>query len=402
MQASHRHTALVSAAKVEDKAGRSGTKCLNHPSTKCRSRPATRHQWPTRRRRRLKDIAITTAILLATFAVAFAGGTIAKLLNFPLPWMTGSLLITAALGLAGVPVRSLWQARAAGQFVTGAAVGTTFTPAILLTMLTLLPAIMLGALISVAIAVVGALILMRLVAIDAKTAALATMPGGVIEMANIAKRIDADPLPIMVLQTMRVGLTVCAAPFVVTALAEAGARNVVAQGEVMSWLTVLALMGASLVGGFALNRFALPNAWFLGSLFVMAALGAMGLIPGRVPEPILVVAQVIIGMTIGTQYKHEFLTKLLRLLLASLVTVPFALVMAALLAALYSLALGLPVTTLVLALAPAGIAEMALTGKVLGLDAALITGFQIVRIVMTMGLAAWTARAFERLLSPSS
>ena len=286
---------------------------------------------------RLADIAVTTAILLATFAVAFAGGYVAKLLNFPLPWMTGALMITAALGLAGVPVRSLWQARAAGQFVTGAAVGTTFTPSIMLTILTLLPAIMLGALDLDRHR-------RRRVAdpdadrcdLDARTAALATMPGGVIEMANIAKRIDADPLPIMVLQTMRVGLTVCAAPFVVTALAEAGARNVVTQGEVMSWLTVLALMGASLVGGLLLNRFALPNAWFLGSLFVMAALGALGLIPGRVPEPILVVAQVIIGMTIGTQFKHEFLTRLLRLLLASLVTVPFALVMLALLAALYS------------------------------------------------------------------
>src|SRR4029079_1728009 len=178
---------------------------------------------------------------------------------------------------------------------------------------------------------------------DAKTAALATMPGGVIEMANIATRLNADPLPIVVLQTMRVGLTVGAAPFVVSALAEAGARNVVTQGEVMSWLTVLALMGASLVGGLALNRFQLPNSWFLGSLVVMAALGALGLIPGRVPEPILVVAQVIIGASVGTQYKHEFLTRLLRLLLASLVTVPFALAMAGLVAALYSLALGLPV-----------------------------------------------------------
>ena len=131
-----------------------------------------------------------------------------------------------------------------------------------------------------------------------------------------------------------------------------------------------------------LNRFKLPNAWFLGSLFVMSALGAMGLIPGRVPEPILVIAQVIIGVSIGTQYKHEFLTRLLRLLLASLVTVPFALVMLALLAALLFAMLGLPLTTLVLALAPAGIAEMSLTGKVLGLDAALITGFQIVRIVI--------------------
>lgn len=363
------------------------------PSTEAASAPPA--EAP---RQRAKDIAVTAAILLATFAVAFIGGYIGKLLNFPLPWMTGALMITAALGLAGVPVRSLWQARAAGQFVTGAAVGTTFTPAILLTVLTLLPAIMLGALISIAIAVVGSLILMRLVAVDARTAALATMPGGVIEMANIAKRIDADPLPIMVLQTMRVGLTVCAAPFVVTALAEAGARNVVTQGEVMSWLTVIALMGASFVGGFFLNRFALPNAWFLGSLFVMAAIGALGLISGRVPAPILVVAQVIIGMTIGTQFKHEFLTRLLRLLLASLVTVPFALLMLALLAALYSYALGLPVTTLVLSLAPAGIAEMALTGKVLGLDAALITGFQIVRIIMTMGLAAFVAQRFEKIV----
>ena len=52
-------------------------------------------------------------------------------MHFPLPYMTGSLLITAALGLAGVPMRSLWQARAAGQFVTGSAIGTSFTPAVL-------------------------------------------------------------------------------------------------------------------------------------------------------------------------------------------------------------------------------------------------------------------------------
>src|SRR3954468_3053988 len=38
----------------------------------------------------------TGGALLATFAVGFAGGIVAKLLHFPLPYMTGSLLITAA------------------------------------------------------------------------------------------------------------------------------------------------------------------------------------------------------------------------------------------------------------------------------------------------------------------
>ena len=80
-------------------------------------------------------------------------------------------------------------------------------------------------------------------------------------------------------------------------------------------------------------------------------------------------------------------------------TVPFTLVMLALLAALYAMVLGYPVGSLILALAPAGIAEMALTGKVLGLDAALITGFQIVRIVLVITFAAWICRQFDRLVA---
>jgi membrane AbrB-like protein len=166
----------------------------------------------------------------------------------------------------------------------------------------------------------------------------------------------------------------------------------------MSWLTIAALMAASFVGGYVLYYFRFSNCWFLGSLLVMSGLGAAGMIHGRVPELLLIVAQVTIGTYIGTQYRHEFLTRLLRLWLASLVTVPFALIALALLAAVYAVMLGLPLPTLVLALAPAGIAEMALTGKVLGLDAALITGFQIVRIVMVVGGAAFTCRLFERLV----
>jgi uncharacterized protein len=57
----------------------------------------------------------------------------------------------------------------------------------------------------------------------------------------------------------------------------------------------------------------------------------------------------------------------------------------------------MPVPTMFLALAPGGIAEMALTGKVLGLDVAPITGFQVVRILMVTLGAAWACRLFERL-----
>ena len=46
--------------------------------------------------------------------------------------------------------------------------------------------------------------------------------------------------------------------------------------------------------------------------------------------------------------------------------------------------MGYPVPTMALATAPAGIAEMVLTGKVLGLDATLIAGFQLMRIIIVL------------------
>ena len=61
-------------------------------------------------------------------------------------------------------------------------------------------------------------------------------------------------------------------------------------------------------------------------------------------------------------------------------------------------AFSLPVGALALAVAPAGMAEMTLTGKVLGLDAALISGFHTVRIIMVMGLVVPTFKLFDRLM----
>ena len=172
----------------------------------------------------------------ATFAVGFAGGYVAEWLHFPLPYMTGSLLVTAALGLAGVPVRSVWHARAAGQFVTGTAIGTSFTPALLLSLLTMFRAIV-----------------RRRRDLDPDRGGRRPDPDAAraVDAAHRVPcrharrrhrdgerggRVGADPLPIMVLQTMRVGLTVCVAPFLATGSPSTGAAEVV-RAEVMSWLT---------------------------------------------------------------------------------------------------------------------------------------------------------------------
>jgi len=48
-------------------------------------------------------------------------------------------------------------------------------------------------------------------------------------------------------------------------------------------------------------------------------------------------------------------------------------------------------------MAPAGIAEMVLTGKVLGLDATLIAGFQLMRIIIVLIWCRTALVLFQRV-----
>ena len=102
------------------------------------------------------------------------------------------------------------------------------------------------------------------------------------------------------------------------------------------------------------------------------------------PDVLLIAAQVLIGSALGAQFRPEFLTRLLRLLWASCLVVLFAAGSMALFAAAIAWLAGYPVPTMVLAMAPAGIAEMVLTGKVLGLDSTMIAGFQLMRIIIVL------------------
>jgi len=349
--------------------------------------------------RRGADLARIVAIVVATFAVGLASGYIGRFIGLPLPFILGPLFVIAACALAGAPVQAVRRARPLGQFVTGAAVGTQFTPTVVLKLAALLPLIAGTALLSIVVCAIASVLLMKLIDIDAKSAFFATMPAGAAEMANIAARYGGAIEPITVAQTMRVALTVSAAPFIVTYFSQEGALIQVGQAELLSWFSFAELVVTALVGGaiFAFARF--PNGWFLGALIGSALLGSLGVVQGRLPDMLLIVAQVVIGCSLGAQFRHEFLTRLFHTMMASMVVVLFSGLTLALAAALTAYLLGFPVPAMVLAFAPAGMAEMTLTGKVLGLDAALIASFHVLRIVMVLTLCIPAFQLFQRLMA---
>jgi uncharacterized protein len=339
------------------------------------------------------------AVVVVTFGAGLAGGLIARYVGIPLPFILGPLSVVGAGGLFGLPVHAIRRVRPVGQFVTGSAVGTQFTPIVMLKLISLLPVIIGVSVLSIVVCAFAALVLMRLVSIDAKSAFFATMPAGAAEMANIAARYGGAIEPITVAQTMRVALTVSAAPFMVIHFATDGTLHPVIAADLLPWASIGLLVVTALAGGAVLARVRFPNSWFLGALLGAALLGGFGVVHGRVPDWLLIVAQVIIGCSLGAQFRQEFITRLLHTMLASVVTVLFSGCTMALVAAAFAYALGYPVPTMVLAFAPAGMAEMTLTGKVLGLDAALIASFHVLRVIMVLTLCVPGFRLFERLTS---
>jgi membrane AbrB-like protein len=330
-----------------------------------------------------KSLAAALA-MAGTLAAGVAGGFAARTAHLPLPWLLGALLAIMALSLAGAPVRLIPWGRPAGTVVVGASTGLQFTAAVVAKLVTLLPLIIAAALLSTVVGAIGGLLYMRLTGIDRTTAFFATVPGGVIETMTIAPQYGGRVEPIMVAQTTRVALIVVFAPFLVVSFAGGGARNPFLATAVAPWLPVLALLAISAAAATLLSRTRSPNAWLMAPLFIAAGAGHLSLVEGRMPDLLLIAAQVVIGSALGAQFRPEFLTRLFGLLWASFLVVLFAAGSMASFAAAIAWLAGYPVPTMVLAMAPAGIAEMVLTGKVLGLDATMIAGFQLMRIVIVL------------------
>jgi membrane AbrB-like protein len=322
--------------------------------------------------------------MAGTLAAGVAGGSAARYIHLPLPWLLGSLATIMALSLAGAPVRLIPWGRPAGTVVVGASTGLQFTATVVAKLVTLLPLIIAAAFLSTIVGAIGGLLYMRLTGVDRTTAFFATVPGGVVETTNLAPQYGGRLEPIMVAQTTRVALIVVFAPFLVISFAGGSARSPLPLTPLVPWLAVLGLLAVSGLVATLLSRMRSPNAWLITPLFIAALLSHLGWLDGRMPDLILIAAQVVIGSALGAQFRPEFLTRLFGLLWASVAVVVFAAGSMAVFATAIAWLMGYAVPTMVLAMAPAGIAEMVLTGKVLGLDSTVIAGFQLMRVIIVL------------------
>ena len=326
--------------------------------------------------------------------IALAAALLCDALHTPLPWMIGPMVAIAAVRICGVHVTAPRGGRQAGQWIIGTALGLYFTPAVIERVGTIAWLLVVGALFAIALGYVCGYLLSTLGGTDRTTAVFASVPGGAAEMTVLGERFGARVDQVAAAQSLRILIVVVTIPSIYAALKLHGADPFLPGASEVRWPALAALLAATAAGGFAMQRLDAPNAFVLGALAVAIPLTAGEFTASAVPRWLIDAAQLLLGCALGSRFNRSFLKRAPRFVGAVTISVVVAMILSALFGFVLASVTGIHPATLVLATAPGGIAEMAVTAKVLELGVPLVTAFHVTRVVL---LLASTGPLFEWL-----
>jgi membrane AbrB-like protein len=331
-----------------------------------------------------------------TLLSACAAALLCVWLRTPIPWMIGPLLATSLLSMLGAHTESWAPLRNGGQWVIGGALGLYFTPAVGALVASLWWAIALGIAWALLLGLAFGAWLRRvhaghLAALSPaqlrSTTYFAGAIGGASEMTLIAEREGARTDLVAAAHSLRVLLVTVTIPFALQFWGVHGLDTLTLGVREVRPGGLLVLAGLTLVGALLMQRLGRANPWFMGALVVTMAVTLAGFTFSAIPPAVSNAAQLVIGVSLGVRFTPAFVHTAPRWL-ASVALASFLMMgVCAAFGWVLSQLTGLHPATLLLGTAPGGIAEMAITAKVLQLGVPVVTAFQVCRLVAVLVLA---------------
>lgn len=332
-------------------------------------------------------------------AAATLGGALFAYVGSPLPWMIGPLVVTALLTITGVTsVRVPDRLRPFGQIVVATQVGLTFTAAAFARMIEYAPVILSMALLTLTCVLLLSVAMSRLTGMTLAQSFLASIPSSPVEAASMSVGFRIDPVPVVLMQTLRLSFVVLILPLGIFAIdgwpTDRTRPQMSGSFDITQTLLLLAL-GFAAMKLFRWLKVANPN--FLGPLTLSALLTILGLQLGPLPPLIMAAAQIVLGCWLGATFRRDLLGTAGRLTLIALASTLALLALCSLSGVAVAYVTGMDWRLLVLGAAPGGVVEMVLTAKFLNQDATLVTVFHLARIFLLMPTIPWFVLLLMRL-----
>ncbi len=347
----------------------------------------------------LADMRAKWRTMAFTWALGIIGALLFKSLSLPLPWVIGPVFFITITAFMGKEVWTPKPFREPSIFVLGALFGASVKPEFLDHVVSWLPSMMVVVIYVMMTTACVALYNMRVGKYDYVTATLGAAPGGLIPMTLLCQHYGGKDQAVALMQGGRLIWTVLAIPIAFRLLAgyepsgNAGTGGTFSEFELAEAPIYLV---ACAVGYFLARLARLPTPALMGPMIIMGILTVMDYVHSEIPDPLVAIAQLMIGMSIAVRFNGYNFKKVAFDIKHATIT-SFAMILAACAFALAtSQFTDIPIRALILGYAPGGFAEMALIAFGLGIDVSFVVSHQLMRyvfIVLSSGpVMAWLAR----------
>ena len=328
-----------------------------------------------------------------TLAAGAFGALLFWWLNAPVYMLLGPVIAVSLLGLMGVRTAVDPRLRDACFVVLGIAVGAGFNQDAVNAMLRWPLAFVFMTGVIWGIMALCRWMLARYFCFDPRSALLASAPGHLSFVMAIASDSGSDVPRISITQSVRLLALTIVVPFAALLMGVDMTGNIAPAGAGMSLLSILVMIGVSVVVGMIFAWLSVPAPLLMGAMVVSAIAHLTGLETGVMPGWLTLVAYLVLGSLIGTRFSGITPARLASGLGAGLAITGVAVGLAGLGAVPVAWALGMPLGHVLVAFAPGGLETMIALGAVLAVVPGFVAACHIMRlVVLSLLLPAMLAR----------
>jgi hypothetical protein len=329
---------------------------------------------------------------VATLVVAVAGALLAWAVHAPVYMLTGPAAAVSLAGLAGLRVQIDPRFRDVCFVVLGLTVGAGFSAEALGTMVRWPLAFAVMTALTWATMASCRAVLVRGFGFARHTALLAGAPGHLSFVIAMAESAGRDVARVSLTQSVRLLLLTLVVPFVALAMGVDLDAGMIPDGTGWPiWLLAVLAVGAVLAAK-VLGRWGVPAPLLIGAMLVTGVWQLSGVMPGVMPDWLVMPAYVALGALIGTRFSGVTGAALLRNLGAGFAITGVAVLYSSVAAVVVAVLLGMPPSHVLLAFAPGGIETMIAMGVVMGVVPGFVAACHITRLMVLSVLLPLMAR----------
>ena len=338
----------------------------------------------------------TVVVSIAFLLLGALGGLLGSLVKLPLPWMLGALLITASVCILRpklVPEKYVFPLEFRMIFIAiiGVMIGSQVSSD-LVSQFPLIGMSILGLSAFVPLALMANIaIFQHLGGYDRTTAIFCGAPGGLLESIAMGEARGCDIQILSMQQFLRIIVVITLVPVVMSLWvgeplgSAAGVTIGIANHEMTPQGMTISLL-AAVIGLFVGRRLKLPAGQLMGPLIMAALVNLSGLTTINLPNSLIIIAQIVIGTSLGTQFSRLNKSMLVRAIGLSFVSVSVMMLIGVTICLILSYSKQFPFDLLLISFAPGGLTEMSLIALTLSANPALVSLHHLYRIILTVVL----------------